>query len=87
MKIQNKFNKLQPSSYNRFIFNNCGFRTVKHGSITGVVADPNGAVVANATVTITNDGTNEKRTIQTDSDGRFEFPSLPTGIYKVSAKG
>jgi len=53
------------------------------GTITGVVTDPNGAVVPNATVVITNQGTNEKRTIQTDDSGRFEMPSLATGIYSV----
>jgi len=53
------------------------------GTITGVVTDPNGAVVPNATVTITNQGTGEKRTVQTDSDGRYLAPSLPTGIYSV----
>ncbi|MBX7172256.1 MAG: TonB-dependent receptor [Pyrinomonadaceae bacterium] len=56
------------------------------GSITGVIEDSNGAVVANASVTVTNIGTNETRTAQTDSDGRYEIPSLPTGIYKVTAK-
>ncbi len=55
------------------------------GTITGVVADPNGAVVPNATVSITNQGTGEKRTVQTDGDGRYEAPSLPTGVYSVSA--
>lgn len=55
------------------------------GSITGVVADQNGAVVANATVTITNVGTNEKRTVQTDSEGRYEVPVLPTGTYNIAA--
>ncbi|HEV8592917.1 MAG TPA: TonB-dependent receptor [Pyrinomonadaceae bacterium] len=57
------------------------------GSITGVVADPNGAVVPNATVNVTNQGTNEKRTVQTDSEGRYEVPSLPTGVYTVEASG
>ena len=55
------------------------------GSITGVVTDPNGAVVPNATVTVTNQGTNEKRTVQADGEGRYEVPSLPTGIYTVEA--
>jgi len=57
------------------------------GSITGVVTDQNGGVVPNATVTITNQGTNEKRTIQTDSQGRYEMPSLSTGIYSVEVTG
>ena len=43
------------------------------GSITGVVSDPNGGVIASATVTITNVGTNESRTAQTDADGRYEI--------------
>jgi hypothetical protein len=57
------------------------------GSITGVVSDPNGAVVPNATVTVTNQGTNEKRTVQTDDEGRYDVPSLSTGIYTVEASG
>lgn len=56
------------------------------GSMTGVVEDSNGAVVSNATVTITNVGTNESRTVQTDSDGRYEVASLSAGLYKISAK-
>src|ERR1041385_2014645 len=55
------------------------------GTITGVVTDQVGAVVPNATVTITNQGTNEKRTAQADAEGRYEVPSLPTGIYTVEA--
>ena len=37
------------------------------------------------TVKITNQGTNETRTVQTDSTGRYDAPSLPTGIYKIAA--
>ncbi len=55
------------------------------GSITGVVNDPNGAVVPNATVTVTNQGTNERRTVQADSQGRYEVPSLSTGLYSVES--
>lgn len=59
------------------------------GSITGVISDPNGAVVPAATVAIVNQGTNERRTVTTDSAGRYDVPSLPTGIYsiEVSASG
>ena len=55
------------------------------GTITGVVQDANGAIVPNATVTVTNMGTNETKTVMTDGDGRYEAPSLSTGIYKVTA--
>src|SRR4051794_12191969 len=56
------------------------------GTITGVVQDANGAVVPNAVVTVTNTGTNAAKTVTTDSDGRYEVPSLATGVYNVSAK-
>ncbi|MBE7516542.1 MAG: TonB-dependent receptor [Chloracidobacterium sp.] len=55
------------------------------GTITGVITDPNGAVVPNAAVTVTNQGTAEKRNVQADSQGSYQVPSLPTGIYTVEA--
>src|SRR3954452_22161636 len=55
------------------------------GTITGQVQDQNGAVVPNATVTVTNLGTNESRNVQTNNEGFYEAASLPTGMYKVSA--
>lgn len=54
------------------------------GTITGQITDANGALIPNATVTITNVGTNDTRTVQTNSDGFYEAPSLSTGIYKIS---
>jgi len=56
------------------------------GSITGIVQDSNGAAIRGATVTVTNTGTNETRTVQTNDDGYYEVLSLATGGYKVSAK-
>jgi carboxypeptidase family protein/TonB-dependent receptor-like protein len=67
------------------IFAGGAFAQSNTGSITGVITDPNGAVVANATVTVTNQGTNEKRTAQSDGEGRYEVPALPNGIYTVEA--
>lgn len=55
------------------------------GTIVGQVEDQNGAAVANATVTVTNVGTNETRTAQTNEDGFYEVPSLSTGVYKITA--
>ncbi len=54
------------------------------GTITGQVQDANGAIVPNATVTVTNVGTSESKTVQTNDEGFYEAPSLSTGIYKVS---
>ncbi len=68
-----------------FLFAIAAFAQSNTGSITGVVTDPNGAVVPNATVTVTNQGTNETRTVQADADGRYEVPSLPTGVYTISS--
>ncbi|HQU82079.1 MAG TPA: TonB-dependent receptor [Pyrinomonadaceae bacterium] len=56
------------------------------GTIIGQVEDTNGAIVPNATVTVTNVGTNETRTVTTNNDGFFEVPSLSTGVYKITAK-
>lgn len=56
------------------------------GTITGQVQDTNGASVPSATVTVTNVGTNETRTVTTNDDGFYEVPSLSTGIYKITAK-
>ncbi|MGC2399762.1 MAG: carboxypeptidase-like regulatory domain-containing protein, partial [Acidobacteriaceae bacterium] len=54
------------------------------GSIAGGVHDPVGAVVPNATVTITNVDTSTSYPLATNSDGRFSYPALPPGNYKVT---
>lgn len=70
-----------------FVISLSVFAQSNTGSITGVVTDPAGAVVPNATVRVTNQGTNETRTVLADSEGRYEALSLPTGIYTVAASG
>ena len=45
--------------------------------------DPNGAVLPNATVTLTNPVTGEKRTTTTGSSGFYKFSELPVGNYSV----
>lgn len=55
------------------------------GSVNGVVIDPNGAVVPNATVTISNPITGYKRTTNTDTEGSFRFADVPPNNYQLTA--
>ncbi len=57
-----------------------------NGGLTGTVADANGAVVPNATVKITNLGTNAKRTLTTNEEGRWTVAVLPLANYEVSVE-
>jgi hypothetical protein len=54
------------------------------GDITGTVIDPSNAVVANATITVTNDEKGIRRTEITDALGVYRFPSLQPGPYSVT---
>ena len=56
---------------------------VSTGTVAGTVTDPAGAVVANATVTVTNKSTGLTRAVSTGSDGIYAVPSLPAGTYEV----
>ncbi|HEX6738190.1 MAG TPA: TonB-dependent receptor, partial [Vicinamibacteria bacterium] len=58
-------------------------------SIEGAVADPSGALVPGATVTITNEATGVSQSAATNSAGYYRFPALPGGLYtvKVSLHG
>lgn len=53
------------------------------GGIRGKITDPQGAVVPNATVTVTNIGTNKVDTANADEDGGYRFSNLQPGTYSV----
>jgi hypothetical protein len=53
--------------------------------INGTVADTSGAVVANATVSITNNGTGVKREAAANSVGAFHFGNVGAGTYTLTA--
>ncbi len=55
-------------------------------AIVGEVKDATGAVLAGASVTITNHETGLRRSALTDSAGRFDFPQLKPGTYTVGVK-
>jgi Carboxypeptidase regulatory-like domain len=56
-------------------------------SVIGVVVDPSGAVVANATIEIRNPVSGFERTTVTDNSGRFSIPNVPFNPYHLSVTG
>src|SRR6266704_5912066 len=56
------------------------------GSIGGETRDSSGAIVAGATVTLVNSGTNATRKVTTNDAGEYSFPSLQPGIYTVKVE-
>jgi hypothetical protein len=57
-----------------------------YGSIVGTVTDQSQAVIAGAHVTLTNTGTAEVRTDQTDVNGNYQFVNLVPGVYRVDVE-
>ncbi len=57
-----------------------------YGSIVGTVSDSTGAVVPGTNVTLTNLGTTEKRTMETDATGSYRFVNLVPGKYRIEAE-
>ncbi len=55
-------------------------------SVLGYVHDDSGAAVTNSTVTLTNVATGIAQTKTTDSEGKYEFPSVQIGNYKITAE-
>jgi Carboxypeptidase regulatory-like domain/TonB dependent receptor len=52
--------------------------------LQGTVTDQNGAIVAGATVTLTNTATNSSSTATTNDAGLYRFNGLPQGTYTVA---
>ena len=53
------------------------------GSVAGVVQDPSGAVVPNASVVLTDNDKGLKYSAKTDSSGRYVLRSLPPSTYTI----
>jgi hypothetical protein len=52
-------------------------------TITGVVTDPSGALVPNASVKVTNSATNETREVKSNTGGNWTVPYLDPGVYTI----
>jgi hypothetical protein len=55
------------------------------GAISGNVTDPQGSVVPNATITVTNIGTNNATTVTSNADGGYRVSNLQPGTYRLEA--
>jgi Carboxypeptidase regulatory-like domain len=56
------------------------------GSITGTVQDPQGAIVAGASVSVVSEATNVRHATTTDPNGAYSFVDLPVGSYDVDVE-
>src|SRR5262245_10577458 len=58
-------------------------------TVKGVVTDPQGSVLAGATVSISSEALAVKRRTTTDGEGNYTFAQLPPSVYmlKVEAPG
>ncbi len=69
------------------VFQSAALAQTETGSVTGTVSDPQGAVVAGATVTVTSKGTGATRTATTTGEGNFNVTNLKPGNYEVKIEG
>ena len=61
-------------------------QTSSTGGVVGTVTDASGAVVAKASVTLSNPETNASFSVTTSDSGQYSFPSVPPGNYQLSVK-
>jgi hypothetical protein len=69
-----------------FVLACAGAIAQENAELTGTVKDPSGAVIPDATVTLTNTATGEVRSGRSNGTGIFDFPGLEHGTYTLSAE-
>jgi len=57
----------------------------QQAQISGVVTDPSGAAVANATIELTNSHTKARWEVRTNAEGIYVAAALPPGEYRIAA--
>lgn len=66
------------------LFTPLAYAQTYRGGVNGSVVDPQGAVIAGATVTLTNVDTAATRSTTSSTGGDFLFQDLPLGTYSVT---
>ena len=61
-------------------------RAEPSGTVSGIVSDPDGAVVAQAHVTLRRASSDTSEQTVTDAQGHFEFRALDPGVYQLAAE-
>ncbi|HEX7958026.1 MAG TPA: carboxypeptidase regulatory-like domain-containing protein, partial [Pyrinomonadaceae bacterium] len=59
---------------------------VTSGSVTGVVNDPSGAIIAGATVTLRNNETGTNQTVTSNDAGEYNFAQVAPGRYTLTVE-
>jgi Carboxypeptidase regulatory-like domain/Putative zinc-finger len=55
-------------------------------TLAGTITDPSGAVIPNADVTVTRNGTSDSRTVKTDQEGNYTVNHLAPDDYQIAAR-
>ncbi len=69
-----------------FAFSLTAIAQTTSGSIAGTVTDPNQAALANASVKVIDEAKAYTLSATTDSEGRFVFPTVPPGTYRLTVE-
>jgi outer membrane receptor protein involved in Fe transport len=59
------------------------FAQTSRGTVSGIVNDSNGAAIAGATISLTNNQTGVARTTQSNGEGLYRFDAVDLGTYSV----
>ena len=57
-----------------------------YGTVVGTVTETSGSVLVDATVSLTNRGTAERKTLKTDAHGDFQFVNVLPGTYELDVE-
>ena len=69
-----------------FLLSASAFAQTSNTSLSGIVKDPSGSVIAQATVILTNADTSATRSQKTGPEGRYSFDLLTPGDYKLEVQ-